>query len=62
MQNFKLQSLSIVMRLGAIMAIATMPYSDGERSLATIMPPMADMIVEMVEPQRRLNPPLLLKP
>ena len=40
------------------MAIATMPYSDGERSVATIMPPMADMTVEMVEPQKRLNPPL----
>lgn len=46
------------MRLGAIMAIVTRPYSGGERSLATSMPPMADMIVEMVEPQRRLNPPL----
>jgi len=29
------------MRLGATKAIAIMPYSDGERSLATIMPPMA---------------------
>ena len=56
--EFTPQSLKSVMRVGAIMAIATMPYSDGERSVATIMPPMADMTVEMVEPQKRLNPPL----
>jgi len=38
------------MRLGAIMAIATMPYSGGERSLATSMTPTADMIVEVAKP------------
>jgi len=56
--EFTPQSVKSVIRVGAIMAIATMPYSDGERSLATIMPPIADMSVEMVEPQKRLNPPL----
>ncbi|RLI40276.1 hypothetical protein DRO59_09625 [Candidatus Bathyarchaeota archaeon] len=28
------------------------------QKLAMIMTPMADMIVEMVKPQKRLNPPL----
>jgi len=46
------------MRLGAVKAIVTRLYSDVERSVATIMPPMVDMTVGMVEPQKRLNPPL----
>ncbi len=56
--EFTPQSLKSVMRLGAIKAIATMPYSGGDSNLAMIMTPMADMIVEMVRPQKRLNPPL----
>ncbi len=38
--EFTPQSVKSVIRVGAIRAIATMPYSDGERSLATIMPSM----------------------
>ena len=44
--EFTPQSLNMVMRLGAIMATATMPYSGGERSLARSMTPMAEMTVE----------------
>lgn len=58
MAEFTPQSLKIVMRLGAIKAIATRPYSGGDRSLATSMTPMADMIVEVANPQKRWNPPL----
>jgi len=46
------------MRFGAIQAIATSPYSGGERSLATSMMPKADMRGEAAKPQKRLNPPL----
>jgi len=56
--KFTPQSLNIVMRLGAIKTIETKPYSDGERSLAMIITPTADIIVEAIEPQKRLNPPL----
>ena len=56
--EFMPQSLNIVMRLGAIKATATRPYSLGDRSLATSMTPTADMIDEVAKPQKRLNPPL----
>jgi len=35
-----------------------MPYSGGERSLATSMTPTAGIIVEVAKPQKRLNLPL----
>ena len=56
--KFTPQSLNIMMKLGATNAIVTKPYSDGDRSLAMIITPTADIIVEATEPQKRLNPPL----
>ena len=56
--KFTPQFLNVARRLGAIKATATRLYSDGDRSLVTTMTPTADMIVEMVKPQKRLNPPL----
>ena len=46
------------MRLGAIRAMATSPYSEGERIRATRMTPRAVMREEVATPQKRLNPPL----
>jgi len=56
--EFTPQSLNITMRFGAIKAIATTPYSDGDSSLAISITPRADVIDEAAKPQKRLNPPL----
>ena len=56
--EFAPRSLNSVTKPGVIKAIATMPYSGGDSNLAMIMTPMADMIVEVARPQKRLNPPL----
>lgn len=52
------QSWNSEIRFGAIKTIVTMPYSDGDRSLATSIMPTAEMIVDAATPQKRLNPPL----
>ena len=51
--------MNIVMILGPVKAIATRPYSDSERITATIITPMADMIDEIIKPQKMLNMPLV---
>ena len=55
---FTPQSLNIMMRFGAVKAIVTMPYSDGDSSLAISITPTAEMIDETARPQKRWNPPL----
>ena len=50
MAEFMPQSLSSVKRFGAITAIASMPISEGESSLARNMMPNADIIVEIIKP------------
>jgi len=49
MAEFMPQSLRIAKRFGATTAIASMPMSEGDSSLARNMMPNADMIVELVE-------------
>jgi hypothetical protein len=56
--EFTPQSLNSVTRFGEVNATMTKPYSDGDRSLATVMTPNADMTVEAAKPQKRLKPPL----
>ena len=57
MAGFIPQSLNILTKFGAIPAIATKPYSGGDRNLATNMTPTVDVTVEVIKPQKRLNPP-----
>jgi hypothetical protein len=50
MAEFMPQSLSCAKRFGATTAIASMPISEGDSSLARNMMPNADMIVEIIKP------------
>ncbi len=50
MAVFMPQSLSSAKRFGATTAIASMPISEGDSSLARNMMPNADIIVEIIKP------------